>query len=90
MSRFLHVLGWQLSSEAIDIRLGQWLCYAAAPAVLLVTGLRLTQLPVSQGEALLGYLTSAAVALLLVILGIVLPLAQRKRRPCNSPAMPVD
>ena len=83
MSRLLRVLGWQLSSESLDIRLGRWLCYAAAPAVLIVTGLRLTQLSVSQGEALLGYLASTAVALLLVILGIVLPLAQQKRRPCE-------
>jgi hypothetical protein len=42
MSRVLHVLGWQLSSESLDIRLGRWLCYAAAPAVLIVTGLALT------------------------------------------------
>ena len=75
MSLFQRVLGMRLSSERFDVRLGQLLCFAAGPALLVVALVGLGRLALTPGEAFIGVLASVAVALLLVILGIVLPLA---------------
>ena len=78
MSRLLNVFGWRISTEALDVRLGQWVCFVGAPTVLLLTIAKLSRISVTEGEALMGILASLAVALALVILGIVLPFTQRK------------
>jgi hypothetical protein len=67
----------RLSSAKFDVRLGQLLCFAAGPALLVVALVGLGRLAVTPGEAFIGVLASVAVALLLVILGIVLPLAAK-------------
>jgi hypothetical protein len=84
MSLFRRVLGVRLSSAGLDVRLGQLLCFAAGPALLIVALGGLARLSLTPGEAFIGVLASVAVALLLVILGIVLPLAAKdgeKSRP---------
>jgi hypothetical protein len=83
MSLFSRVLETRLSWERVDVRLGQLLCFAAAPALLVVALVALGKVALTPGEALIGVLASAAVALLLVILGVVLPLAGKA--PPNQP-----
>jgi hypothetical protein len=77
MSRFLRVCGWRVTTDAFDVRLGQWLCFFGAPAILIAASLKMPELSVTEREALLGILASLGVAISVVILGIVLPLAQR-------------
>ena len=72
-----RVLQMRLSSERFDVRLGQLLCFTAGPALLVVALVGLARLALTPGEAFIGVLASVAVALLLVILGIVLPLAAK-------------
>jgi hypothetical protein len=72
-----RVLGMRISSEKFDVRLGQLVCFAASPALLVVALGGLARLSLSSGEAFLGVLTSVAVALLLVILGVILPLGYK-------------
>jgi hypothetical protein len=79
MSRLLRILRWRVGTEASDARLQQWLCFAAAPTVLVLAANKLAELPLSEGEAVIGWLASATVALLLVILGLVAPLAQQRK-----------
>lgn len=80
-SRIRRVMGWQLTSQAFDVRISQRACFAAAPAVLALAVYKLTQLSLSQAEFIIGLLASIAVALLLVILGFLLPLADPKMLP---------
>ena len=77
MSLFPRVLEKRLSSARFDVRLGQLLCFAAGPALLVVALVGLGRLALTPSEAFIGVLASVAVALLLVILGIVLPLAAK-------------
>ena len=77
MALLRRVLGLQISPEGFDARFAQFLCFAASPAFLVVAIGGLARLTVTPGEAFIGVLASVAVALLLVILGLVLPLAQR-------------
>ena len=77
MSLFRRVLGMRLSSERFDVRLGQLLCFAACPTLLVVALGGLERSALTPGEAVIGVLASVAVALLLVTLGIVLPLAAK-------------
>jgi hypothetical protein len=67
----------RLSSERFDVRLGQLLCFAACPTLLVVALGGLERSALTPGEAVIGVLASVAVALLLVTLGIVLPLAAK-------------
>ena len=86
MSLFQRVLGMRLSSERFDVRLGQLLCFAAGPLLLVVALGGLARLALTPGEAFIGVLASLAMALLLVILGIVLPLASGAppKNKCSS------
>jgi hypothetical protein len=74
----------RVSSERFDVRLGQFACFAAGPALLVVALGGLARLSPTPGEAFLGVLASVAVALLLVILGIVLPMAHKGPPPNQS------
>jgi hypothetical protein len=76
MALFRRIWELRVSSERFDVRLGQWVCFAAGPALLVVAVSGLAQLSPTPAEAFLGVLAGVAAALLLVILGIVLPLAQ--------------
>lgn len=79
MSWLRGVLTRRISSEAFDVRLGQFACFAAGPVLLVVAFGGLARLARTPGEASLGVLASLAVALLLIVLGLVLPLAQQGR-----------
>jgi len=78
MSRLWRILMWRVGTEASDVHLQRWLCFVAAPTVLVLAGLALSKLTTTAGEAVTGFLAASSVALALVILGIVAPLAQRK------------
>jgi hypothetical protein len=71
-------LCWRVSPEWFDIRLARWLSFAAAPAVLAMVGLQLSERAVSEVEAMTVFLAAAGVALSLVTLGVVIPMAERK------------
>jgi hypothetical protein len=74
----------RVSSEGLDVRLGSLLCFAAGPVLLVVALSGLARLSLIPGEAFLGVLASAGLALLLVILGIILPLARNEVPPNQS------
>jgi hypothetical protein len=76
MSLFRRIIGMRVSSESLDVQVGRSVCFAAGPALLLVALGGLARLSFTPAEAFLGVLASLAVALLLVILGMVLPLAR--------------
>ena len=84
MVRVWQLLTWRIGTKEFDVRLQQWLCFAAAPAVLVLSGLALSELTTTAGEAVAGFLAASAVAVSLVILGVVAELAQR--RPANPAA----
>lgn len=83
-SRIEQVLGWQLTSPTFDVRIGQCACFAAGPAFLALAVHKLAQLSLPEDKFVIGLLTSIAVALLLVILGVLLPLAGHKLLPSQS------
>lgn len=77
MSRFLRIFAWRITTQTFDVLLGQGLCFIGAPAILVLTSLKLSRMSVTEGEALLGILASLGVAVSVVTLGLVLPLSQR-------------
>ncbi len=78
MSALNRILRQHLASDATVSRIGQLACFAAAPALLVVALSGLTRFASTPGEVFLGVLASSAVALLLVLMGLVLPLATGK------------
>jgi hypothetical protein len=78
MSRFWKILSWRIGTNASDVRIQQWLCFAAAPAVLVLSGLALSKSTTDTSEAITGFLAASAVAVSFVILGVVAPLTQRR------------
>jgi hypothetical protein len=77
MSRLRRIAGFRVSSERWDLRIAQALCFAAAPALLLVAVAALRRNAATPGEMVVGLLAACAVSLLCVILGLILPMTQR-------------
>lgn len=74
MSRGL--LRRRLTSDATIARVVQALCFAAGPAVLIVALRALPRFAGTPFEVFLGVLASSAVALLLVVLGLLVPMSR--------------
>jgi hypothetical protein len=77
MSRLIRLAQARLSSEALDIRFAQILCFAAGPPILILAAHALKRYGATPVELVIGLLAAGAVCLLCVILGIVLPLTRR-------------
>ena len=71
--------GQTISSDAFDRRLGQVVCFIAAVVTLVVSLWKLTRLDLSEAQFFFGMLLSLCVPLLLVIVGLVLPIATTPR-----------
>lgn len=72
--------GQQISSDAFDKRLGQVVCFVAGGLVLVLSMWKLTRLGLSEAQLFFGVLLSLCVPLLLVIVGLVLPIATTARK----------
>lgn len=88
MSRLRRIANFRLSSEALDIRIAQGVCFAAAPALLLIATYALRRHAATPGEVVVGLLAAAAVCLLCVVLGLVLPLSRSQTPAAQGPACP--
>ena len=78
MATLKRILQYRLVSDSVTANLGQYVCFAAAPALFVMAIRGITRMATTQAEILIGVLASSAVALLLVIMGLLLPLAQQK------------
>ena len=67
--------GHTISSDAFDTRLGQVVCFVAGVLWLVVSIWKLTRFDLSEAQFFFGLLLSFCVPLLLVIVGLVLPMA---------------
>jgi hypothetical protein len=80
MTWYRRVLGFRVSPPWLDVRLGQGVCFLSAPVLLGVTPRAISRLATTPAEAFLMVQACLSTALLIVILGMVLPLAQRGAR----------
>jgi hypothetical protein len=87
MATLQRILRFRIVSDASAAVWGQYLCFAAAPALLIVAIRGITRMATTQAELLIGILASAAVAMLMVNMGLLLPLTQQKPQP--TPKAPV-
>ena len=78
MSALRHWLRTPLASDAAVATIGQLACFAAAPAVMILSLLGTVKFAATPFEVFLGVIGSSGLALLLVILGLLLPLGVRK------------
>jgi hypothetical protein len=77
MSWVQRVLSARFSPEVFDVRFGQFACFAAGPALLVVALYGLAEHALTPSEALIGVLASVSVALQLITLGLLLPLTHK-------------
>ena len=75
MRTLRRLLTLRVTSDSNAIRFGQYACYLAAPAVMGTSITAVARFSESPSEVLLGVLGGSSVALLLVILGMVMPLS---------------
>ena len=68
--------GRTISSDAFDTKLGQVVCFVGSVVTLVVSLWKLTQLDLTEAQLLFGLLLSLTVPLLLLIVGLVLPMAR--------------
>lgn len=67
-----------ITSQSFDAKVGQIGSWFAAGVVFLLGMYKLTKLPLSETELFFGLLLVLTVSLLMVLMGLILPLTQRK------------
>ena len=77
MTRLRRLLQRRVTSDAAVARFGQLACFAAAPAAMVAALRGTVRLASTPGEVFLGVLGGSALALLLLLVGLVLPLTQK-------------
>jgi len=80
MSFLRRLLVSRVTPDCFDVRIGQYVCYAAGPALLAVALNGIARIAPTRMEAILGVLASIAVAMLFILLGIVMPLTHASPR----------
>lgn len=73
---FARYVSQTISSEAFDTKLGQAVCFVAAGVSLIASWWKVTQLDLTEAQLFFGVLLSLCVPLLLVVVGLLLPLAR--------------
>ncbi len=76
----LGLLQRKLTSERIDARVGQIVCWLVSVLILIVGFYAVTRLPHSEAELLMGVLLVIILSVSGVILGILLPIAEMAER----------
>jgi len=67
--------GRTITTNAFDMKLGQAVCYVASVILLFVSWWKMTRLDLSEAQLFFGLLLSFSTPLLLVIVGLLLPIA---------------
>jgi hypothetical protein len=75
MSRIASALSVPVIADSLVVSAARLACFAAGPAVFLLSFRAVARLASTPGEVLLGVLGGTSLALLLVILGLLLPRA---------------
>ena len=73
MSLLLRFCSLRLTSFSFDRRLGQYVCFMGAPVLLTFGTKAICRFAVTPWEVAVGLLSSGSVALLLVVIGLLLP-----------------
>jgi len=75
--------GHTVSNDAFDTKLGQGVCFLASLVILLVSLWELARLNLTEAQLFFGLLLSLSVPLLLLVVGLILPLARAASRRQN-------
>lgn len=77
MSKISSLMSRRFTSDALDARVGQFVCWVGAVLVLMLGFYKLLRLPLTEVELFFGLLLVSAVSLLCVLIGLVIPIAMR-------------
>jgi hypothetical protein len=77
LMRSFRILKRSLTSGNFDAKLGKNACWFCSAVILVVGFIKITQLQLSEREFFFGLLLVLAVAVLGLILGILIPIAQQ-------------
>ena len=69
-----RLLGWQISSQGLDTRIGQAVFFAGGFLILVLGILKLTSMELTQVELFFGVMLVVALFLLCIALGLLLEL----------------
>ena len=86
MSKILRLMCRRFTSDALDARVGQFVCWVGAVLVLMLGFYKLLRLSLTEVELFFGLLLVSAVSLLCVLIGLVLPIALRSGLPNDQAA----
>ena len=78
MARLLNL---RICTDSFAVRIVQAVCFIAGPVILLAALAAVAKFASSPFEVLIGVLAGSTVALLVVLLGFVMPLAFRQVKP---------
>jgi len=75
------LVGERITGDSFDAKLAQLGCFVAGVLVLAVSFWKLTRLDLSEPQLLFGVLLSLCAPLLLIVVGLLLPVAAAQRKP---------
>ena len=77
----IGLLGQKFTSDSFDAKLAQVGCFVAGVLVLAASFWKLTRLDLSEAQLFFGVLLSLCAPLLLIVVGLLLPVAAAQRKP---------
>ena len=80
MKTLARLAAIRIGDESVELRLVQWICYAAGPALLIIAIQALARANPTRVELLIGILAACGGAIGLVMMGLVLGLTAELRR----------
>ena len=69
-----------VTTDPLDGRLGQIVCFVAAVVLFALAVLKLSRLQLTEGQLVIGLLAAIACSLLLVVLGFLIPISIAVRK----------
>ncbi len=79
MSVVRRLVGLRIMSEWTAARVAQWICFAAGPILMVIAIGAVTRVARTPWEVLMGVLMSSVAALVIVIMGMIVPLTVQGR-----------
>ena len=76
MTGLRRLAGLHLVSDASAHQLIRGLCFVAGPMLMIVATLAVARLATTPGEVLLGVMSAGIMGMLMVVLGLIVPLAE--------------
>ena len=84
MSRLRRLAGTRLASDVAFANFAQMMCFVLGPVLLVIATWTVARLASTPGEVVAGLLGAGNLALVVIVMGLIVPLASRREAPSKE------